>query len=116
MKHVDADQQREDGGDDHDAGLSEQEHDPAVVAVDQDAGRERDQEQGNAADEAGEADEEGRVGHLEGQPADGDLVHPEGGVGAERPDQEQPEGRVGIDGMKHPLPAGREGFGGRCLG
>ena len=54
-------------------------------------------------------------GSPQGEPANGDLVHPEGGISAERTDQEQAEGGIDVDGVKHPVPAGYGGVSGRCL-
>ena len=81
---------------------------PPVESIDDDSGRQRQEEQRNPAGKAGQADEERRVGLLQREPADGDLVHPEGRVGRQRPHEEQPERPEGLQRVEHPTLFGRQ--------
>ena len=64
---------------------------PAVVAIGDDAAEQREQQDGQLAEEVVEAEVEGRLGQVEDEPALRHLLHPGADRRGERAEPEDPE-------------------------
>jgi hypothetical protein len=83
----------------------------AFVAIGDDAAEDREEQDGQLAEEVVETEVKGRLGQLEHQPALGDLLHPRADRGRERPEPENRKIAIG-EGGKSPLQE-RRSEGGR---
>ncbi len=101
LDQVGSNQQREQPRDGHHADLGGHQHLAPVEAVDDNSGRKGQKQQWNAAGEPGQPNEEWRIGLLKREPADGDLIHPEGRVGRQRPHEQQPERLKRLQRVQH---------------